>query len=130
MAPEEYYSHFFEGVCRLQTGQQEEALVLFAKMPADNFHRLNYTALTYILMGKRADADRAVALVHATFGDANFQTALLAARQGDPDGAFAALGRAYAARDWGLLDVRNDWFLEPIHKDPRYAAFVAKLDFP
>ena len=31
---------------------------------------------------------------------------------------------------WGLLDVRNDWFLEPIRKDPRYAAFVAKLDFP
>ena len=93
-------------------------------------HRLNYTALAYIRMRKRDEADRAVALVHATFGHANFQTALLAAQQGDTDGAFAALESAYAARDWGLLDVRNDWFLEPIRKDPRYAAFVAKLDFP
>ena len=130
MAPEEFYSHFFEGVCRLQMGQHQEALSLFAKMPADNFHRLNYTALAYIRMGKRAEADRAVALVHATFGHANFQTALLAAQQGDTGGAFAALDSAYAARDWSLLDVRNDWFLEPIRKDPRYAAFAAKMDFP
>lgn len=130
MAPEEFYSHFFEGVCRLQMGQPEEALALFAKMPADNFHRLNYTALAYIRMGKRAEAERVVTLVGTTFGDANFQTALLAAQQGDTEGAFAALHRAYAARDWALLDVRNDWFLEPIRKDPRYAAFVEKLDFP
>ena len=130
MAPEEFYSHFFEGVCRLHTGQVAEALSLFARMPADNFHRLNYTALAYIRMGKKAEAKQAVALVHDTFGDANFQTALIAAQQGDTDGAFAALDRAYAARDWGLLDVRNDWFLEPVRKDPRYAAFVAKLDFP
>jgi len=46
------------------------------------------------------------------------------------DEAFEWLDRAYAQRDSGLIGTKVDPLLKSLHNDPRYAAFLKKLDLP
>jgi len=50
--------------------------------------------------------------------------------RGERDAAFEWLERAYAQRDAGVTRVRGDPILAPLRDDPRYVAFVRKLNFP
>lgn len=49
---------------------------------------------------------------------------------GDLDHAFQWLDRAYEERDWALFFCRSDPLLEPLRRDPRWAAFVARMKYP
>ena len=49
---------------------------------------------------------------------------------GDFDRAFEWLDRAYANHDWALFFARSDPMLVPLHKDPRWARFIARMGFP
>ena len=49
---------------------------------------------------------------------------------GDLDHAFRWLDRAYEERDWALFFCRSDPLLEPLRRDPRWAAFVARMKYP
>jgi hypothetical protein len=44
--------------------------------------------------------------------------------------AFEWLDRAYAQRDGGLIAVKVDPMLKSLHGDPRFAAFLKKLNLP
>jgi len=46
------------------------------------------------------------------------------------DKAFEWLDRAYAQRDGGLIFTKVDPLLKSLHNDPRYAAFLKKLNLP
>lgn len=46
------------------------------------------------------------------------------------DRAFAAFDKAVEVRDPGLLTFKRDPFLNPIRRDPRYAALPKRLKFP
>jgi tetratricopeptide (TPR) repeat protein len=59
-----------------------------------------------------------------------YSAAELRAMRGETDLAFAALDRAYAGRSSALVDVRNDPFLKPLRKDPRFAALLRRLKLP
>jgi hypothetical protein len=43
---------------------------------------------------------------------------------------FEWLERAYAQRDSGLIGTKVDPLLKSLHNDPRYAAFLKKLNLP
>ncbi|HEX3122332.1 MAG TPA: hypothetical protein VHQ21_03445 [Rhodanobacteraceae bacterium] len=60
----------------------------------------------------------------------SYQIAQARAWRGERDAAFEWLERAYAQRDAGVTRVRGDPMLAPLRDDPRYAAFVRKLNFP
>ncbi len=49
---------------------------------------------------------------------------------GDHDRAFLWLDRAYDNHDWALFFARSDPLLVPLHRDPRWARFVARMNFP
>ncbi len=49
---------------------------------------------------------------------------------GDYDRAFEWLERAYEDRDWTLFFARSDPLLVPLHRDTRWAPFIARLNFP
>ncbi len=49
---------------------------------------------------------------------------------GDFDNAFTWLNRAYENHDWALFFARSDALLVPLHRDPRWARFIARLNFP
>jgi hypothetical protein len=61
---------------------------------------------------------------------AAFSAARIHAQLGDTDTAFDALNRAWEARDNALLRLKVDPYLDPLRGDPRFAALLAKLDFP
>ena len=46
------------------------------------------------------------------------------------DEAFEWLDRAYAKHDDDLIFAKVDPLLKSLHNDPRYAAFLKKLNFP
>jgi len=47
-----------------------------------------------------------------------------------PDQAFEWLDRAYTQRDDGLITTKVEPLLKVLHHDPRYAAFLKKLNLP
>jgi len=59
---------------------------------------------------------------------------LVSARQvrfrNQSDEAFEWLDRAYAQRDGGRIGTKVEPLLKRLHKDPRYAAFLKKLNLP
>jgi adenylate cyclase len=56
--------------------------------------------------------------------------AVVYAFRNQSDEAFEWLDRAYAQRDGGLIETKVDPRLKSLHSDPRYAAFLKKLNFP
>jgi hypothetical protein len=49
---------------------------------------------------------------------------------GDKDQAFRWLNAAYQERDWLLLGLKTDFWLDPIRSDPRFAELVRKVGLP
>jgi hypothetical protein len=61
---------------------------------------------------------------------AAFQIAEVYAYRGEVDRAFEWLERAYAQRDSGLSQIKRQPHLKRLERDPRYAAFLAKMRLP
>ncbi len=57
-----------------------------------------------------------------------YALALVHAGLGDRDAVFAALDRAYAARDVHLMFLTVDSNWDPYRSDPRFAALLARCD--
>lgn len=90
-----------------------------------------YFSLIAARSGDKATAQSEMAKVKAEYGDAaHYQYATIYAQLGEPDQAFAALDLAIKFRDPGLIGTKNDPFLDPLHKDPRWAGLIKRLGFP
>jgi hypothetical protein len=59
-----------------------------------------------------------------------FLIAEIYAFRNQSDEAFTWLDRAYVQRDDGLIETKVDPLLKSLHNDPRYAAFLKKLNLP
>jgi len=59
-----------------------------------------------------------------------YQIAEVYAFRNQSDEALEWLDRAYAQRDGGLIDTKVDPLLKSLHSDPRFAAFLKKLNLP
>jgi hypothetical protein len=62
--------------------------------------------------------------------DNAFEIAEIYAFRNQTDEAFEWLDRAYAQRDGNLIVTKVDPLLKSLHSDPRYAAFLKKLNLP
>jgi len=58
------------------------------------------------------------------------EIAAVYAFRNQPDKAFEWLDRAYAQHDLNLTWTKADPLLKNLHNDPRYAAFLKKLNLP
>ena len=54
----------------------------------------------------------------------------LYAQQGDKDKAFYQLEKAYRARDYEVLVIKIDPWLESLHADPRFADLIRRIGLP
>ena len=59
-----------------------------------------------------------------------YQLAQIYAFRGETDHAFQWLGHAIESHDGGLVQVKFDPILRPLHKDPRFAALLQKMKLP
>jgi hypothetical protein len=57
-------------------------------------------------------------------------TAEVYAFRGESDEAMQWLARAYAQKDPWLFQIKFSWFMKNVEADPRYKAFLRKMNLP
>ncbi len=108
-----------------------EARAVLAKIPPDDPLRETDEAILAARSGDRATAEALMAKIRAALGEAaSYQYGQIYTQLGDADRAFAAFDKAVEVRDPGLIQFKRDQFLDPIRRDPRYAALLTRLKFP
>ena len=86
-------------------------------------------ALTYHALGREKESDAALNELITKYNASNAsEIAMVYAFRDQTDKAFVWLDRAYAQRDPGLMSTKVEPLLKSLHNDPRYAAFLKKLN--
>jgi len=82
-------------------------------------------------LGRDQESQRALdEFIAANGQDWAYQIAQVFAWRADRDHAFEWLERARSQHDTGLRMVKYDPMLRALHGDPRYAAFLQKINLP
>jgi len=122
--------HFALGTVLLAQGKLEAALSEMQQEQPDS-GRYAGLAIVYHAMGRRAESDAALAQqIKEHAQDSADGIADAYAYRGELDQAFAWLERAYSQKDSGLYLVKSDPFLKNLQADPRYKAFLRKMNLP
>jgi tetratricopeptide (TPR) repeat protein len=86
-------------------------------------------AIAYHALGRKKEADAALSELIAKYrASTAYQIAQVYAFRNQSDKAFEWLDRAYVQRDDDLIVTKVDPFLKNLHNDPRYVAFLKKLN--
>jgi TolB-like protein/DNA-binding winged helix-turn-helix (wHTH) protein/predicted Zn-dependent protease len=121
--------HWLAGRLKLATGDPGRALVEFERGQDDA--RTIGRALALFALGRRSEADAALATAEKELGArAPFRIAQIHAFRGEVDLAFSWLDRAFRQRDFRCVFVKGDRLLRNLEADPRYKAFLIKLNLP
>ncbi len=114
----------------LMRGNNDEALRM-AQQERDEPWRLYASALALHALGRKPESDAALSELISKYKNVfAFQIIEVYAWRGEEDVAFDWLDRAYSLRDAGLTEIKGDPLLRSLQKDPRYAAFMKKMNFP
>lgn len=112
-------------------GRFGEARKVLAEEDADDPIRLASEAVLAARSGDRAMAIAKKNRLSELYGEAaSYQFAEIYAALGETDQAFGELERAWQIEDPGLLGMKVDPFLDPLRRDPRFAAMLVRLRFP
>nr|WP_310524968.1 tetratricopeptide repeat protein [Polymorphobacter sp.] len=115
------------GSSLLMLGKTDAAFAEFNAEPT-RWAKLTGLAIAEKRRGNPAAAQAAFKALVADYPDTTlYQQAQVLAQWGDKPGALAALDRALAAMDGGLLYLRRDPLLEPLRAEPRFKALEARL---
>ena len=88
-------------------------------------------ALTYYALGRKKESDAALSeLITKYYASNAFEIATIYAFRNQTDEAFEWLERAYAQRDPSMMYAKVQPLLNSLHNDPRYVAFLKKLNLP
>jgi TolB-like protein/DNA-binding winged helix-turn-helix (wHTH) protein len=111
-------------------GRPQDALPEIERVRSDSLRGTLY-AIAYYALGRKMESDVALRELIAKYhvGEAYGIAAVYAFRN-QSDEAFEWLDRAYAQRDGGLIATKVDPLLKSLHGDPRYVAFLKKLNLP
>ena len=131
IAPQRSPPRYYISRSMMLLNRPGDAPAMLVKTPSDSPIRQTDEAILAARRGDRARAEALTAKIRATFGDpASYQYGQIYTQLGDANRAFAAFDKAVEARDPGLLQFKRDPFLDPIRRDPRYAALLTRLKFP
>ncbi len=120
-------AHFVTALAYIGLGQYAQARDEL-KMEADETSRLTGLAVVEHRLGDGGAAQSAFADLVAKYGDsALYQQAEVLAQWGRVDEAMVRLGRAYDARDSGLLALACDGLLDPVRSQRDYPALASRL---
>jgi TolB-like protein/Tfp pilus assembly protein PilF len=126
-------SHLPLGRALLALGRQDAALAAIEKEP-DPGYRAFALARAYIVLARQADADAAVSQLKKNFAaEQPYNIATLFALRGERDQAFAWLDLAYLQRHPSLIGIpplTAEPDLQNLRGDPRYKAFLKKMNLP
>ena len=125
------FAHYNLGVVLLARAEPDAALKEFTKDSIDGA-RLKGTAMAYFALGRRSESDTALAewLKHSAPSHFPFSVAELYAFRRQSDAAFKWLDVAFEQKDTNILNVKPSALLDSLHGDPRYKAFLKKMNLP
>jgi TolB-like protein len=120
--------HYFLGMALMLQGRRDDALAEFRKETLDD-GQLEGSAMVHFAAGRKAESDARLdeAIRHngTTWASA---IARVYAFRGETDRALEWLERAYRNRDEDLYFIKGDPVFRTIEGDPRYKAFLRKMN--
>jgi adenylate cyclase len=130
IAPESNGIRYFLGLVLMLQGHFEAALTEFRKETQED-GQLEGSAMVHFAAGHRAEADALLAeAIHHNGTTWPSEIARVYAFRGEKGRAFEWLDRAYDGRDEDLYFIKSDPLFKNIEGDPRFKAFLKKMNLP
>ena len=130
LSPTFTFAHYNLALVLLAHSKPEKAAEEILNEPSEPA-RLVGSALAYFRLGQKADSDEAlVQLIKSYAAYIPSGIASVYAFRGESDEAFKWLDRAYAEKDSLLYGIKFRTEFEKLHGDPRYKAFLKKMNLP
>jgi adenylate cyclase len=130
ISPTSAFNHLVLGITLLMQGRASEALTAMQQEYGPGGRELGL-AVAYHALHRGPEADTALArLIAENGGDSAFLVAEAYAFRAQKDPAFEWLDRAFVQRDNDLYDLKGAWLLKNLEGDPRYQAFLRKMNLP
>ncbi|MHB8476776.1 MAG: TIR domain-containing protein [Steroidobacteraceae bacterium] len=130
IAPKAGSGQYYLGETLLLQGRHEEALSEFKKETLDD-GQLEGAAMVYFATGRRAESDAQLAkAIHDNGSGWPSAIARVYAYRGEKDHALEWLEKAYEMRDEDLYVIKGDPFFRNLESDPRFEAFLKKMNLP
>jgi TolB-like protein/DNA-binding winged helix-turn-helix (wHTH) protein len=128
--PQRNPSHIFLAELYAVQGRSQDALSETEQERTGPL-RLEDEAIAYHALGREKESDAALQELITKYHTIDaYQIAEVYAFRKQPDEAFKWLHQAYSQRDGGLIDTKVDPLLKNLYSDPRYVAFLKKLNLP
>jgi TolB-like protein/Flp pilus assembly protein TadD len=122
--------HFALGLYLLAQGKSQAALSEIQQEEIEGF-RSAALAMAFHALRRKADSDAALRRAERDSAqDVAYEIACAHAFRGEVDAAFQWLDRAYVQKDYLLEDIKGEWALKSLESDPRYKAFLRKMNLP
>ncbi len=129
ITPEYAVGHYLLGEALMLQGHYEAALAEFRKETLDDGQLVGF-AMAYFAAGRKAESDaQLAAAIRQNATDWPQGIASVYAFRGEKDHAFEWLDKAYEARDH-LYIFKGDPLMKNLEGDPRYKAFLKKMNLP
>jgi len=113
----------------IMQGRPQDALPEIERIHYPSYRACLY-ALAYHALGREKDSDGALNELMKYHASSASEIAAVYAFRNQTDEAFEWLDRAYAQHDLNLNSTKVDPLLRNLHNDPRFAAFLKKLNLP
>jgi TolB-like protein/DNA-binding winged helix-turn-helix (wHTH) protein len=124
------FAHMGLSQIYVMQGRPQDALPEIELVRYPSQRAFLYPIVDYAL-GRKKESDAALSELIAKYHEGGaYQIAEVYAFRNQSDEAFEWLDRAYAQRDSGLIGTKVDPLLKSLHSDPRFAAFLKKLNLP
>jgi TolB-like protein len=130
ISPQAGSVHFFLGEALMLQGHLDAALAEFQKETLDD-GQLEGSAMVLYSTEHKVESDAKLAQAIRQNGTSwPSEIARVYAYRGDKDHAFEWLDKAFAMRDEDLYFIKGDPLLKNLERDPRYKAFLRKMNLP
>jgi TolB-like protein/DNA-binding winged helix-turn-helix (wHTH) protein len=129
LSPDVWPGHILLSQIYLMQGRPQDALPEIELVGYDSA-RASLYSIAYYALGRKKESDAALSNLITKHPSYAYAFAEVYAFRNQSDGAFEWLDRAYAQRNTGLIGTKVDPLLKNLHKDPRFAAFLKKLNLP
>ena len=130
LSPDVWFSHVVLSQIYILQGRPHAALPEIEPVRSGQVRACLY-AIAYYALGRKKESDASLSELVTKYHEGGaYQIAQVYAFRKQSDEAFEWLDRAYAERDDDLTETKVDPLLKNLRSDPRFAAFLKKLNFP
>lgn len=132
LKPDLWFCRSFLSQTYILQGRPQDALQEIDRVQQHLKDRgLYLRALAYFALGQKKESDVALTELISKYQRVDeYSIASVYAFRKQPDEAFGWLDRGYVRHNDGLILMKIDTLLKNLHSDPRYAAFLEKLNLP